>query len=72
VNSGNIKDAIKTSGSQAVGSKILPNLLRRFEWENDYIKPNMQTQVLYTQKQTNTHIRLKKGPKFDKTFFCLD
>jgi len=56
VASGNIKDAVKTSGSQAVGRKILPNLLRRFERENDYIKQNMQTHVLNTQtnKQTKT------------------
>lgn len=46
VDSSNINAAIKTNGSQPVGSKILPNLLQCFEWENDYIKPNMQTQKL--------------------------
>ena len=57
---GNIKDAIKTSGFQAVGRKILQNLLRRFEWENYYIKTNMKTQVLYTHTHTHTHTQRKR------------
>jgi hypothetical protein len=58
-----MNDAIKPSVSQEVGRKILPSLLQCFEWENDYIKPNMQTQMLHTHTRMHNHTHTSLGQR---------